>query len=126
MVVGVITYEQLFNEKGQRVGSIQHDVQRDEVYIYKTVNPDAHRLHSPPAWATDKRHIDKLRGYEFDAATLGILIQDRKTGELWHLTLAEWDRWSMPVGRGHGAQRAVHLDKWHRTMPGVEKQGALL
>lgn len=102
------TTDRLFyNGRGQIVGKVLGG------WLVKHVDSSRHQLLKPPAWAIDRDHLDRLEAQ----GAVGVLLIDEH-GTEWRATVADFRRYGIPINRGHGAQVALPLARWRRTVAG--------
>ena len=87
---------------GKVVASIEGDVLRKAVLASK------HFLRTPRGIAFDVAILDAARR----AGVTTVEVYEREQQRTYTATLADFERWGVPVNRGFGAQRALPLERW--------------
>jgi hypothetical protein len=99
------------NAAGRVVGSVR--ILDGRRTFLKTVDPDRHQLHHPPAWANDRAALDEA---ERAGAEL-VCHRERRTRRRWWAPLAAYREHGFPVRRGHGDQVGLMLKYWQLEDP---------
>ncbi len=100
-----------YNCRGQAVGRLENG------WLTKHVDTNTHQLRFPPAWCIDRHHLERLEAL----GAAGVRLIDEK-GTEWRATTAAFERFGIPLERGHGRQVALPLAKWDVQTPGGSVQ----
>jgi hypothetical protein len=107
------------NQAGRPVGDVR--LVNGQLTFVKYVNPAAHQLQCPPAWANDRVVLDQLGA----AGAAAVCHEDRQTGRQWWTTRSAFLEHGFRVNRGHGDQIGLALKHWRVEDPGAPSQLAL-
>ncbi|NLE75620.1 MAG: hypothetical protein GX605_02560 [Chloroflexi bacterium] len=98
----------VYSAAGRVVGFVGSDG-----VLRKSVQPD-HYLRRPPAIAWDVCALEEAE----DLGATRCEVEDAETGAVYSAPLADFWRFGFPIDRGHGAQRALVLERWQVRRPG--------
>lgn len=89
-----------------RQGKVVGDF-KNGVYT-KIVNGSTHKMKSPAGWSNDKDIVDNLHRMGCGK----IVIEDKETGEVWSISMADYLENAIYLFRGYGEQLVVPFKYW--------------
>jgi hypothetical protein len=97
----------VYNADGRPVGRFETDEAGRLWLVKERLDPRRHQLQRPPAWATDRAHLEQLQA----ADGAGVRLHTTDGREL-EAPLSAFERHGFAVGRGHGDQVGLALRYW--------------
>jgi len=110
----------LLNNKGQVTGKIElHE--SGVLMMVKSVRASVHHFNNPPGWATDTKHLSRLRALAADSGTpdpfVRLDVRDNYVSRTMFARLSQFDRFGRAMEHGHGHQTVLADRYWQGEAP---------